>query len=153
MVQWVHEFSIHSNSHDRSAESFLLPWSYLSPFKLRLAVVLCMLFELHSCQPVVIFLFACFPPCFLAVFLPCIFYNLLTPPPCYLQKSPSIFNIMFCGFSPISRLSTLPINLHCGAPSSPARRVIDQFSRDQLTILLPAGPGGKRKVSVRLVTK
>lgn len=29
------------------------------------------------------------------------------------------------------------------------RRVVDQFTRDQLTILLPTGPGGKRQVSAR----
>ncbi|XP_070844946.1 CBP80/20-dependent translation initiation factor isoform X3 [Chaetodon trifascialis] len=29
------------------------------------------------------------------------------------------------------------------------RRAVDQFIRDQLTILLPAGPGGKRQVSAR----
>nr|XP_046230688.1 CBP80/20-dependent translation initiation factor isoform X3 [Scatophagus argus] len=29
------------------------------------------------------------------------------------------------------------------------RRTVDQFTRDQLTILLPAGPGGKRQVSAR----
>uniref|UniRef100_A0A4W6CIT2 CBP80/20-dependent translation initiation factor n=1 Tax=Lates calcarifer TaxID=8187 RepID=A0A4W6CIT2_LATCA len=29
------------------------------------------------------------------------------------------------------------------------RRTVDQFTRDQLTILLPTGPGGKRQVSAR----
>ncbi|XP_040013635.1 CBP80/20-dependent translation initiation factor isoform X3 [Xiphias gladius] len=29
------------------------------------------------------------------------------------------------------------------------RRAVDQFTRDQLTILLPTGPGGKRQVSAR----
>ncbi|XP_031173283.1 CBP80/20-dependent translation initiation factor isoform X3 [Sander lucioperca] len=29
------------------------------------------------------------------------------------------------------------------------RRAVDQFTRDQLTILLPSGPGGKRQVSAR----
>ncbi|KAE8284985.1 CBP80/20-dependent translation initiation factor [Larimichthys crocea] len=29
------------------------------------------------------------------------------------------------------------------------RRVVDQFTRDQLTVLLPTGPGGKRQVSAR----
>ncbi|XP_071321569.1 CBP80/20-dependent translation initiation factor isoform X4 [Trachinotus anak] len=29
------------------------------------------------------------------------------------------------------------------------RRVVDQFTRDQLTILLPTGPGGRRQVSAR----
>lgn len=31
-------------------------------------------------------------------------------------------------------------------------RRVDQFTRDQLTILLPTGPGGRRQVSARLVT-
>lgn len=106
-----------------------------------------MLFEWHSYQPVV-FLFVSLVASLLIFFPSFIFYKLL------LQQLPTIFYKLSCRFSSIlHRSSSFSITLlHlCGIPSSPACRANDQFSRDQLTILLPAGPGGKRQVSARSV--
>lgn len=94
------------------------------------------------------------------------FFVLFFPPLCF-SLSPLEFPVFFFTASikiptncsaALLHSSSIPSSLrpsdhlHCGIPFSPACRVFDQFTRDQLTILLPAGPGGRRQVSARSVT-
>lgn len=58
------------------------------------------------------------------------------PPPLY---SPALISLRF-----LRRFHHFSIRLlQCCPLSSPACRLVGQLTRDQLTVLLPAGPGGE----------